>query len=65
MNTKKSYYVQPVDTGSKKKYLERKVEEKEAGQQIREFHDTRTTPSSAVYEAPNLEEEGGLRGMPD
>ena len=57
--------MQPADTGSKKKYLERKVEEKEAGQQIREFHDTRTTPSSAVYEAPNLEEEGGLRGMPD
>jgi len=57
--------VQPVDTGSKKKYLERKIEEKEAGAEIREFHDTRTTPSSEVYEAQDMEEEGGLRGMPD
>jgi hypothetical protein len=57
--------VQPVDIGSKKKYLERKVEEKEAGEQIREFHDTRSTTSSTMREAQDLEEEGGLRGVPD
>ena len=57
--------MQPAETGSKKRYLERKVEEKEAGEQIREFHDTRTTPPSSLREAQDLEEEGGLRGMPD
>lgn len=62
-NNNKNLYEPPAEQHYKKRYLARKLEEKEADTEIREFHDSRTTPSSTLYEAQDMEEEGGLRGM--
>jgi len=59
----KNLAVHPDEQGYKKKYITRKIEEKEADTEIRRFHGEGEAPPREMCDAQNVDEERSVRNV--